>query len=34
VLSGAGTAEQLRREPHTRILQSVAKLPTLLGPKR
>jgi phosphonatase-like hydrolase len=34
VLSGAGTAEQLRREPHTHILSSVAKLPVLLGPKR
>jgi phosphonatase-like hydrolase len=34
VLSGAGTPEQLRREPHTHILASVAKLPTLLGPKR
>jgi phosphonatase-like hydrolase len=31
VLSGAGTAEQLRREPHTHILPSVAKLPTLLA---
>ena len=34
VLSGAGTAEQLRREPHTHILSSVAKLPGLLAPKR
>jgi phosphonatase-like hydrolase len=33
VLSGAGTAEQLRREPHTHLLSSVAKLPTILGPK-
>ncbi len=33
VLSGAGTAEQLRREPHTDIIQSVANLPALLGPK-
>jgi len=34
VLSGAGTEEQLRREPHTQILASVADLPALLGPKR
>ena len=34
VLSGAGTEEQLRREPHTQIVQSVADLPALLGPKR
>ena len=34
VLSGAGTEEQLRREPHTHILASVAGLPALLGPKR
>ena len=34
VLSGAGTAEQLRREPHTHLLTSVAKLPAILGPKR
>jgi phosphonatase-like hydrolase len=34
VLSGAGTAEQLRREPHTNIIPSVADLPGLLGPKR
>lgn len=33
VLSGAGTAEQLRREPHTEIIPSVADLPALLGPK-
>ena len=33
VLSGAGTEEQLRREPHTHLLASVASLPTLLGPK-
>jgi len=30
VLSGAGTLEQLRREPHTEILPSVASLPSLL----
>lgn len=34
VLSGAGTADQLRGEPHTQILSSVAKLPALLGLKR
>ena len=34
VLSGAGTEEQLRREPHTQIIPSVADLPALLGPKR
>lgn len=34
VLSGAGTAEQLRREPHTQIVPSVADLPALLGLKR
>ncbi|HEV2200537.1 MAG TPA: HAD-IA family hydrolase [Bryobacteraceae bacterium] len=33
VLSGAGTEEQLRREPHTQILGSVAELPALLGLK-
>ena len=33
VLSGVGTAEQLRREPHTDIIRSVADLPALLGPK-
>jgi phosphoglycolate phosphatase-like HAD superfamily hydrolase len=33
VLSGAGTAEQLRREPHTQILPSVASLPALLKPR-
>lgn len=33
VLSGVGTAEQLRREPHTHIIPSVADLPALLGPK-
>ncbi len=33
VLSGAGTEEQLRREPHTHLLASVASLPALLGPK-
>ena len=32
VLSGAGTAETLRREPHTHILPSVAALPSLLPP--
>jgi phosphonatase-like hydrolase len=31
VLSGASTAEILRREPHTHILPSVASLPTLLA---
>ena len=31
VLSGVGTAEQLRREPHTDIIRSVADLPALLG---
>lgn len=30
VLSGASKEEQLRREPHTRILPSVANLPSLL----
>jgi phosphonatase-like hydrolase len=30
VLSGASTAEVLRREPHTHILPSVAQLPALL----
>lgn len=34
VLSGASTADQLRGEPHTQILSSVAKLPALLGLKR
>ncbi len=34
VLSGVGTEEQLRREPHTHLLASVASLPALLGPKR
>ena len=34
VLSGVGTAEQLGREPHTHIIQSVADLPAILGPKR
>ena len=34
VLSGAGTVEQLGREPHTDILPSVANLPALLGSKR
>jgi len=33
VLSGAGSEEQLRREPHTHLLASVASLPALLGPK-
>ena len=33
VLSGAGSGEQLRREPHTNLLASVAGLPALLGPK-
>lgn len=31
VLSGAGTAEKLRAEPHTHILASVAELPALLA---
>jgi phosphonatase-like hydrolase len=34
VLSGVGTAEALRREPHTDIIQSVANLPAMLGPQR
>jgi phosphonatase-like hydrolase len=34
VLSGAATEEQLRREPHTQIVASVADLPALLGAKR
>jgi phosphonatase-like hydrolase len=34
VLSGAGTEEQLRREPHTQIVASVVDLPGLLGAKR
>jgi phosphonatase-like hydrolase len=33
VYSGAATAEQLRREPHTHILRSVADLPGLLTSK-
>lgn len=33
VLSGASTAEVLRREPHTHILPSVAQLPGLLAAK-
>jgi len=33
VLSGASTAETLRREPHTHILSSVASLPPLLASK-
>ncbi len=33
VLSGASTAEKLRREPHTHILPSVADLPALLTSK-
>ena len=33
VLSGAGNEEQLRREPHTHLIASVASLPALLGPK-
>ena len=33
VLSGVGTAEALRREPHTDIIRSVADLPALLGSK-
>jgi phosphonatase-like hydrolase len=31
VLSGAGTADQLRREPHSQIIPSVASLPALLA---
>ncbi len=31
VLSGAGTVENLRREPHTHILPSVVNLPALLA---
>jgi phosphonatase-like hydrolase len=34
VLSGVGTEDQLRREPHTQIIKSVADLPAILGPKR
>jgi phosphonatase-like hydrolase len=34
VLSGAGKAEQLRREPHTDIIASVADLPALLRHRR
>ena len=33
VLSGASSEEQLRREPHTHLIASVASLPELLGPK-
>jgi hypothetical protein len=33
VLSGVGTREQLSREPHTDIIQSVADLPALLDRK-
>lgn len=33
VLSGAGTAESLGREPHTHILPSVASLPALMASK-
>jgi phosphoglycolate phosphatase-like HAD superfamily hydrolase len=33
VLSGTSTAENLRREPHTHILPSVASLPALLASK-
>src|SRR3954447_801699 len=33
VLTGAGTAETLEREPHTHILPSVARLPALLASK-
>lgn len=33
VLSGVGTAEQLRREPHTHIIPSVADLPAVLAAK-
>jgi phosphonatase-like hydrolase len=31
VLTGAGTADQLRAEPHTHIVKSVAELPELLA---
>lgn len=34
VLSGAGSAEQLRKEPHTDILPSVAALPRWLAARR
>ena len=34
VLTGASTAEKLRREPHTHIVASVAKLPSLLASRR
>jgi phosphonatase-like hydrolase len=33
VLSGVGTTETLRREPHTHILQSAAGIPSLLASK-
>jgi phosphoglycolate phosphatase-like HAD superfamily hydrolase len=33
VLSGAGTVANLRKEPHTHILSSVANLPALLTSK-
>ena len=33
VLTGAATAENLRKEPHTHILPSVAHLPALLTSK-
>jgi hypothetical protein len=33
VLSGAGTAEKLRSELHTHIVESVADLPALLASK-
>jgi phosphonatase-like hydrolase len=33
VLTGAGTAETLRREPHTHIVASVVNVPALLTPK-
>ena len=33
VLTGVGTADQLRREPHTDILPSVANLPAFLASK-
>jgi phosphoglycolate phosphatase-like HAD superfamily hydrolase len=31
VLSGAHKRDQLQREPHTHLLQSVAELPNALG---
>jgi phosphonatase-like hydrolase len=34
VLTGVGTAEVLRKEPHTDIIPSVANLPAMLGSQR